>query len=561
MVLQGNLDEVALSDLLQVYCSGRQVARLTVARAKGPDAVFYFEGGDLVHAEMGALSGVDAVWAALEDDTGTFRAEIGVHAPRRTVQQHWSVVVMEGMKRADESRERSREQPAPAAAPAAVPRPFRVVTPLPASSPVARVPSAPSTPSRGPGGPSPRAVLLAAAAALVVLAGGGTLWLLRGTGAPAARPALAPAVKRPILLGMSAALSGPSKELGRQMKLGLDTAFDLVNESGGVAGRKLELVALDDGYEPARTRDAMKELVENRHVFAVIGNVGTPTAEVAVPYANQKKTIFFGAFTGAGLLRKDPPDRYVLNYRASYAEETAAVVKWLIEVRKVKPSEIAVFAQQDGFGDAGFSGVAKALRRFSRAPDDIPRVGFKRNTLEIEDAVDTILRIRKTVRAVVMVAPYRPAAKFIEETKRQGLDAIFTNVSFVGSTELADELRALGGRFASGVVVTQVVPPVDSNATAVLRYRESLQKFFPGEKPDFVSLEGYIVGTLFVEGIRRAGDALDTESVVNALESIHDLDLGIGTKLSFSLSEHQASHKVWGTVLNDAAQYQVLDLE
>jgi ABC-type branched-subunit amino acid transport system substrate-binding protein len=550
MVLQGNLDEVALPDLLQVYCSGRQVARLTVRHATGPDAVFSFEGGELVHAEMGSLSGVDAVWTALEDDHGSFRADIGVHAPRKTIQQHWSVVVMEGLKRIDESREKSRAQP----------RPLRVVSQRAPASRTVPVASAKPSPSRPNGGVSPRTMFLAAGAALLVLFGGGTLWLMRrGTKAPA--PAPAPAERPPVVLGMAAALSGPSKELGRQMKLGLETAFALANERGGVAGRKLDLVALDDGYEPARTKEAMKELVEKRHVFAVIGNVGTPTAEVAVPYANEKKTIFFGAFTGAGLLRKDPPDRYVLNYRASYAEETAAVVRWLVEVRKVKPAEIAVFAQQDGFGDAGFSGVAKALRMFGRAPDDILRVGFRRNTLEIEDAVAAILKARKTVHAVVMVAPYRPAAKFIEETKRQGLDALFTNVSFVGSTALAEELRELGGSFASGVVVTQVVPPVDSSATAVLKYREALQKYFPGEKPDFVSLEGYVVGSLFVEGLRRAGEPLTTERVVDALESIHDLDLGIGTKLSFSLSEHQASHKVWGTVLNEAAQYQVLDLE
>ena len=559
MVLQGNLDEVALPDLLQVYCSGRQLARLTVVHATGPDAVFYFEGGELVHAEMGALTGVDAVWAALEDDHGSFRADMGVSAPRKTITQHWSVVVMEGLKRVDESRATSREQPRPAVV-AAGPRPFRVVSQQASASRTVPVAAASPLPSRPPGGISPRTVLLMAGAALLVLFGGGTLWLMR-RGARVPAPAPASVERPPLVLGMVAALSGPSKELGRQMKLGLDTAFALANEAGGVAGRKLDLVALDDGYEPARTKEAMKELVENRHVFAVVGNVGTPTAEVAVPYANEKKTIFFGAFTGAGLLRKEPPDRYVLNYRASYAEETAAVVRWLVEVRKVKPAEIAVFAQQDGFGDAGFAGVAKALRRFSRAPDDILRVGFKRNTLEIEDAVGAILKARKTVRAVVMVAPYRPAAKFIEETKRQGLDAIYTNVSFVGSTALAEELRELGGAFASGVVVTQVVPPVDSSATAVLKYRDALQKHFPGEKPDFVSLEGYVVGSLLVEGLRRAGEPLTTERVVDALESIHDLDLGIGTKLSFSISEHQASHRVWGTVLNDAAQYQVLDLE
>ena len=138
---------------------------------------------------------------------------------------------------------------------------------------------------------------------------------------------------------------------------------------------------------------------------------------------------------------------------------------------------------------------------------------------------------------------------------------IFSNVSFVGATAFAEEMRQLGGKFASGVIVTQVVPPIDSNSTAVIGYRNALQKYFPGEKPDFVSLEGYIVGTLFVEGLRRAGANLTTDRVIEALEGIHDLDLGIGTNLSFGLSEHQASHKVWGTILNEAAQYQVLDLE
>jgi ABC-type branched-subunit amino acid transport system substrate-binding protein len=560
MVLQGNLNEVALHDLLQVYCSGRQVARLTVRHPSGPDALFYFEGGELVHAEFGSLTGVDAVWAALENESGTFSAEIGVKAPRRTIEQHWSVVVMEGLKRADESRAHAQAPPQAAVSP---PR-LRIVTgpvTFPEPRPAAQAPEAgTAAPSRPPAKAKRWPILAAAAGALVVLGVGGTLWLLR-RGTRPAQAAAVPTVRPPIVLGMSAALTGPAKELGRQMKLGLDVALALANENGGVDGRKLQLLALDDGYEPARTREAMKELVEKRHVFAVVGNVGTPTAEVAVPYANETKTVFFGAFTGAGLLRREPPDRYVLNYRASYAEETAAVVRWLVEVRKIRPSEIAVFAQQDGFGDAGFAGVARALRRFGRAPDDILRVGFKRNTLELQDAVDTILKNRKSVRAVVMVAPYRPAAKFIEEMKRQQVDAIFTNVSFVGSTSLAEELRQLGGRFATGVVVTQVVPPVDSNATAVLRYREALQRFAPGEKPDYVSLEGYLVGTLFVEGLKRAGEPLTSERVVDALESIRDLDLGIGTKLSFSLSEHQASHKVWGTVLNDASQYQVLDLE
>jgi ABC-type branched-subunit amino acid transport system substrate-binding protein len=157
-------------------------------------------------------------------------------------------------------------------------------------------------------------------------------------------------------------LTGSAKELGNQMKLGIETAFRLTNEVGGIHGRQLRLVAADDGYEPTRTAETMNELYEKQQVFGFIGNVGTPTAVVALPYALERKALFFGAFTGAGLLRRDPPDRYVFNYRASYAEETYAVVRYLVKVRGLRPDQIAVFAQQDAYGDAGFEGVAKAMR-------------------------------------------------------------------------------------------------------------------------------------------------------------------------------------------------------
>src|SRR6185295_12498129 len=163
-----------------------------------------------------------------------------------------------------------------------------------------------------------------------------------------------------IRFGISAAFSGPARELGRQMKLGIETAFNVTNANGGVHGRQLRLVAADDGYEPGRTSEAMRQLYEKDQVFGIVGNVGTPTATVALPYALERRMLFFGAFTGAGLLRRDPPDRYVFNYRASYAEETEATVHYLVKVRRLKTSQIAVFAQQDSYGDSGFAGVAKA---------------------------------------------------------------------------------------------------------------------------------------------------------------------------------------------------------
>jgi ABC-type branched-subunit amino acid transport system substrate-binding protein len=305
----------------------------------------------------------------------------------------------------------------------------------------------------------------------------------------------------------------------------------------------------------------MKDLAENRNVFGFIGNVGTPTAEVAVPYTLEKRMLFFGPFTGAGLLRRDPPDRYVFNYRASYAEETAATVKYLADVRRISPDEIAVFAQQDGYGDAGFNGVAKMLRKYNRNPEKALRVGYKRNTSDVGEAVDTLLRNRHPVRAVVMVATYKAAAKFIEKVKAERPDIIFSNVSFVGSQALADELIAFGGKVAEGVIVTQVVPLPQSNATAVLRYQELLPKHSLGEKPDFVSLEGYLAANLMIEALKHAGRDFTTESLVDALEGMRGVDLGVGATMAFGMSEHQASHKVWGTVLDASGNFQALDMD
>jgi ABC-type branched-subunit amino acid transport system substrate-binding protein len=363
-----------------------------------------------------------------------------------------------------------------------------------------------------------------------------------------------------VLFGQSAPFSGPARELGRQMKVGIDVAFAAANDAGGVGGRQVRLLSLDDGYEPSRTSVVMRELLEKRRVFGIAGNVGTPTTVVALPIALEKGVLFFGAFTGARLLRNDPPDRFVFNYRASYAEETAAVVKYLVEVRRLRPSQIAVFAQQDAFGDAGFDGVAKMMRRYRFDPARTLRVGYQRNTADVDDAVKKI-RARPDVRAIVMVGTYRPCARFIVKVKDAGLSPIFTNVSFVGSNELAEELTPLGAKYPDGIIVTQVVPLPTSGASAILKYKALLAKHAPSERPDFVSLEGYIAGTLLVEGLKRAGKNLTTDTLVDALESVRGLDLGLGVPLSFGPSEHQASHKVWGTVLDGAGNYKSLDLE
>jgi ABC-type branched-subunit amino acid transport system substrate-binding protein len=364
-----------------------------------------------------------------------------------------------------------------------------------------------------------------------------------------------------IRFGIAAPFSGSAKELGRQMKLGIDTAFNRVNETGGVEGRMLKLIAADDGYEPTRTTDAMKQLYEKDQVFGIIGNVGTPTAVVAVTYALERKLLFFGAFTGANVLRHDPPDRYVFNYRASYAEETDAVVRYLVKLRRIPIKQIAVFAQQDTYGDSGFAGVSKAVRALGVSDAAIVRLNYKRNTVDVDDAINQLKLQKPPIKAVVMVATYRAAAKFIEKTRDLFPGMIYTNVSFVGSTALANELMLLGPRYASGVIVTQVVPAVSGYSSIVLEYKNALAKYFPGEAPDYVSLEGYVAANVLIQGLKSTGPQLDTEKLIDVLENTRNFDLGLGANLGFGRAEHQASHKIWGTALDDNGKYQALELE
>jgi ABC-type branched-subunit amino acid transport system substrate-binding protein len=384
---------------------------------------------------------------------------------------------------------------------------------------------------------------------------------------------------REIKIGMSAVFSGSSRELGQNMKLGVETSFQAANAGGGVHGRKLTLTALDDGYEATRAALTMKELLEERGVFAIVGNVGTPTSVVAAPYAAQHKTIFFGAFTGAPVLRQDPPERYVFNYRASYKEETANSIRFLIDVKRLLPEEIVVFAQEDSYGDAGFEGVTKALRALGHTDADTLRVGYKRNTTDVDAAVASVVRyhdkpesagnsaadhiLKHPVKAILMVATYRPAAKFIQRIRAipRLQKTLFINVSFVGSETLAEELKSLNPALCSNVYVTQVVPPFDSGATGVRRYREQLAAYQPQAQPGFVSLEGFIVGSIFVEALKRAGPELTTEKLVDTLEQIEGLDLGFGTKIAYSLSEHQGSHRIWGTRLDETCTYRAVDLD
>jgi len=351
----------------------------------------------------------------------------------------------------------------------------------------------------------------------------------------------------PITLGMSTALSGPAQSLGSGMKAGMETYFTRVNRAGGLHGRELVLITMDDGYVPQAAAQNMVTLIDQEKVLAVLGNVGTPTAKVTVPIATEKKTLLFGAFTGAGLLRPSPPNRYAINYRASYLQETAAMVRGLL-AQGILPYQIAIFSQDDSYGDAGYAGVMRGLEEAGYVHGyRLAHGRYERNTQDVEKGLLDILEAPIEPRAIIMIGAYAACAKFIRVARRSLPNTIYLNVSFVGSTALKNTL----GSDSEGVLVTQVVPHFASDLNLTKEYRRDLQEFAPGMEPGFVSLEGYIVARIFVEGLRRAGPEVDRESIIDALLSIRNLDIGLGTPINYTRESYQGSQTVWPTVIRN----------
>ncbi|OGQ96958.1 MAG: ligand-binding receptor [Deltaproteobacteria bacterium RIFOXYD12_FULL_57_12] len=349
-----------------------------------------------------------------------------------------------------------------------------------------------------------------------------------------------------LALGMSTALTGPAADLGINMRDGVLAALDEANRGQGIKGRQLCLAALDDGYEPAQTVPNMLTLINAQQVLALIGNVGTPTAVAALPIALRANTPFYGAFTGAGILRKSPPDRYVINYRASYGEETAAMVDALIEHGGLRPEEIAFFTQRDAFGDAGFVGGLTALKQHGlRQENKIAHGRYERNTLAVENGLADIMLAETVPRAVIMVGTYAPCAEFIQLAKKYGLDALFLNVSFVGAAPLAKGLGDQG----DGVIITQVVPHFEADLPIVRDFRKALETWNQDITPSFGALEGYIATRILLLALHRIDDAITRESIIDALEGLGEFDVGLQAPLLLSKEEHQASHQVWPTVI------------
>jgi branched-chain amino acid transport system substrate-binding protein len=342
---------------------------------------------------------------------------------------------------------------------------------------------------------------------------------------------------RKIVFGQVAALSGPAQDLGQGMRQGILAAFEDANRHGGVFGRMLELSSFDDGYEPERTIEATKKLIEEDKVFAMIGAVGTPTSKAGQPIATAAQVPFVGPFTGAEFLR-NPYNRYVINIRASYFEETEAWIEHL--TKDLGITKIAILYQDDSFGLAGLEGVQAAMAR--RNMSLVASGTFKRNTTAVKSALLDIMKGQP--EAVVTVAPYKPVAEFIKLAHFVKLDAVFVAMSFVGSNSLGQELGSKG----AGVIISQVVPsPWDASLAVVASYQSAIAAVDGKAAPGFVSLEGYLVGRLVVEALKRVPGDPTREKFLDVI-STAPFDLG-GMVLSFGPTKNQGSNQVFFTIL------------
>ena len=358
--------------------------------------------------------------------------------------------------------------------------------------------------------------------------------------AAAAAAVALPALAQParIVLGQSAAFSGPAEQLGLQMNQGARIYFDALNATGGVNGRTIELRTLDDGYEPERCKANTDKLIKD-DVFALFGYVGTPTCMAAMPLVDAAKIPFFGPFTGAEALR-DPFRKTVFHVRASYDDETALIVKQLTSLGIQK---IAVFHQNDAYGQAGLAGVLHAMKPIGLSPVAIGTV--ERNSVDVAKAVKDIMAAKPA--AVVQVGAYKACAAFIREARKAGYGGTFFNVSFVGTQALADEL----GKDARGVVISQVMPSPFSTSTAISReYVEAVRKAGGDAKPNYSSMEGYVAAKVFAEGLKRAGKPATRDSLITGLESMQNTDFG-GFHVDFSARDHKASNYVELSMLTE----------
>jgi ABC-type branched-subunit amino acid transport system substrate-binding protein len=341
--------------------------------------------------------------------------------------------------------------------------------------------------------------------------------------------------KDEILIGQSCALSGPASSLGIDMRDGALAYFSHINHNGGIAGKKIRLITYDDKYEPKLALENSKKLIEQDRVFALFGEVGTPTSIAVLPYITHHRVPFLTPFSGANELR-EPFNRYIINFRDSYESESEKLVAYLVDKKGYK--KISIFYQNDSYGESGLNGAIKALQK--RDIKLLSKGVYKRNTLSITNALYKIVPTKP--EAIIIIGAYKQSALFIKRAKEMGLSStIYANISFVGSKALIHRLQ----NDTKNVIISQVVPlPNDTTNQSVKEYQEIYSKYYPNKEYDFVSLEGFLSAKLVVEGLKKSASRITRSRFISAIESV-EANKFENIEISLSKENHQAMNKVY----------------
>jgi ABC-type branched-subunit amino acid transport system substrate-binding protein len=339
-----------------------------------------------------------------------------------------------------------------------------------------------------------------------------------------------------ILIGTSCPLGGYASFLGTQYSHGSETFINDINDKGGIHGRRIKLIVYDDQYDPAKCVANTQKLIGEDRVFMLFDYVGTPTSVKIIDIVNKAEVPTFGFFTGAEVLRT-PFRPYMFHVRDSYYGEAEGAMGYFID--KLGLRKIAVMYQEDAFGLAVLEGVQLALKR--RNMETVVTATFPRETTNVEKSLKIIKASGADV--VVMVGTYTPLARFVNISHKVGFTPYFYTVSFVGSEAYGKELVE-GHKVAPSqynrIIVTQVVPsPFDDSFPTVRHYRELITKYFPQDQPNYVALEGFVNALVLSKILEACGKKLTREKFVTALESIHNMDIGIGMPVTYGPMNHR----------------------
>ena len=350
------------------------------------------------------------------------------------------------------------------------------------------------------------------------------------------------AASKELVLGQSLPLTGPSAQVGLDYRRGAMAWFDAVNLRGGIHGRQIRLVSLDDQYEPDQTVRNTRDLLLRPELLAFFGYVGTPTTKAVLPLIEESRVPLVAPMSGASLFRR-PELRMVFNLRTSYRREIAAIVDELVRDANQR---IAIVYQDDAFGRDGLQAALDALNSHGLEP--VATATVQRNSAQVGSAFRELMKVKPN--GIVVVSAYVSSAALTTQLRDRGVHAQIMNVSFVGAKALQ---QAMPVGESNGIGVAQVVPfPWNRWIPVVAEYQRLMRQNSVDPRFGFTSLEGFLAARLITEALERAGEDPTRKSLLSALESIEDLDIG-GFRVQMGPEDHQASDFVELTFLGTQA--------